>query len=1373
MSKPTYSTKEEHAKFHCREPRCKEKRNFASLGRLCNHFKERHCDTIIDHARYKDIEVARCTNQGCFILCAGSSGVKNHLTHCRVKTSASTITGADTDDAHVDGPSAPSPLWSFAEGRAKPVTKVHDAAIGPFRDRIRDLIEQATKLMDSGRSTEADEAVAAFLHFPMIVRNSRGQLHSGEALKLLLENIGDQERSGIAKATLNQIQACQHAHAQPANSRTTDTLDPRRRILIHRHRIAKLVVGQQCSKALAALQQWAAGDNAVMSDDAVSSTEALSELAALHPAGGEGDRLPEARGDTKPYEVEFKQLELCIQGLPSLSAAAMSPWTFELIKQVALGEDSSVCGAILDLFNKILSGRGGDPTRWTVSRLVALRKPNGKIRPIAVGDVWFRLLGKCVAKGKAADAGKMLAPLNLGVGIPGGAEIIVHAANLYARLLRARQAGAISLDDDEDPYCLLATDFTNAFNTAQRREMADAILQRFPDLLPLFNWSYGHAADLRLGTGFRACSSATGVRQGDPLGPLFFCLGIQRTLEEMKTAHADVHFMFYLDDGTLFGRRSHLIKAFFDLKARCAKIGLILNTEKSVGWDPSIDEEVVSHGGLNWRRDGIKILGGPIGGALSGPAGRAESFAGEFAASQLEKYAEVIPHLRHLAPTIAFALLTTCVNARPTYLARTTEPDAFKPAATTFDDAVDVGLTHVAEWEGELPEVAKRVRGLPRTEGGCSLRRMFSCSEPAYAASFIHAADVISWEHKWLWNLVIDHNMLEVEDKLIKRLVPTFLSFSHSGVNFRPTEDPTALPQTLVSANQNYDTYVEQIAAEGNSALPPAPPSGRYLPALSPETARAIADQDDGRLPRGLRQKDLTAPLDKAEQQDIAALLRDSAPGRSAMFLSGKCDPSGVFMRLDALADRRFTRIEDPPFVTNLRIRLLLPLQNRQVRRTCPCGKKGLFLKPGWDDYHALECGSAGSATLINRRHNSVRDLLVKLLPNLLQGKGQVKVSKEKEYESVARAGKPIWEIDIELSFISVGFGPSTFLLDVAVTHPGGANHLRGGSNHRVGAAAHAIERRKDSQWGKILGSKRAGVSFVPFVVETGGFLGKKAVAFLDLICGVKQKGDAKTARGRTHLIRAVLTAVANSNHSLSGFHRSQVREFGVHYTPTPSPLRISEEHTETEEEAAAFYATDSDEEAEGGKFTAHQTPFDPPTPTILPPHPAMTRPRLSYSRCHLHPSSRTSTKPSLLGRWAPWDTEPFQTQRRRTRTPTTPTPSAVAPRPPDAPFPAAATLSHGSNAPNGIATTPRRPRRQDDPTARVTCPAPTIGSSVAQEPNARRSPRRKACGDYTPQSPWDLGTSSANTWAWPHRPTASHSPGTGLFWPCLSPPRD
>ena len=870
------------------------------------------------------------------------------------------------------------------------------------------------------------------------------------------------------------------------------------------------------------------------------------------------------------------------------------------------------------------------------------------------------------------------------------AEIVVHAANLYARLLRARDEGSIALEVGEDPLCLLATDFSNAFNTMSRREMADAIRERFPDLLPFFNWSYGHAADLRLGTGFLVCSSSTGVRQGDPLGPLFFCLGIQRVLEEMAKDHPEVHFMFYLDDGTLFGTRSHLTRAFFDFKKRCSKIGLILNTDKSVGWDPSIERDKEQRDGINWVRSGIKILGGPIGGALSGSTGREETFASAYAADQLGDFAKVLPLLQHLPAPTAFNLASTCVNARPTYLARTIEPSKFAVAASTFDDSIDDALAFIVGWQGSLPGVAKRVRGLPRTHGGCSLRRMSSCSEPAFAASFIHAANVIHREHRWLWDLVLEHNLLGAEHTLLKKLVPNFLGFAASGVEFLPTQDPTALPTACITAAQRYDAYVELIVAKDVEA--PSGTTGRYVPALSDETMRAIADQEDGRLPRGLRQKDLQAPLDSLEQQAIATLLVDSKPGLAAMFLSGNCDPSGVWMRSDALADRRYTKIDPLSFTTNLRMRLLLPLHNAQAIRTCPCEKKNPYLVPGRDDYHAVECGMPGSASLINKRHNKVRDILANLLPSLLRGQGRVAIVKEKEYESVAKAGKPRWEIDVELSFVSVDYQAATFLLDVAVTHPGGAMHLSGGSNHKVGAAAQATERRKERQWNRILGHKRPGIAFVPFVVETGGYLGKKAVAFLDLICGVTKKGDAKIARGRTHIIRAILTSIAISNRDLCMFHRSKVREIGRHYPhspPPPPPAPLEEEPEDVNAINSQDYAPDSDKEL-SGKSKPHRHTTRPSIPTGSPKR--------------LESSARGQ----------------FRTRGRRT--PRESTPSAAAAHTLGAPYPLVPTPSPSLNAHPGTANSrDYHPRKTG---------AATNGSKGTPRPRNPQSRGRTACGN-------------------------------------------
>ena len=52
------------------------------------------------------------------------------------------------------------------------------------------------------------------------------------------------------------------------------------------------------------------------------------------------------------------------------------------------------------------------------ARLVALRKPLGGIRPIAVGEVFRRLVGKVLLRRNHTDIVKALAPMQVGVLVP-------------------------------------------------------------------------------------------------------------------------------------------------------------------------------------------------------------------------------------------------------------------------------------------------------------------------------------------------------------------------------------------------------------------------------------------------------------------------------------------------------------------------------------------------------------------------------------------------------------------------------------------------------------------------------------------------------------------------------------------------------------------------------------------------------------------------------------------------------------------------------------------------------------------------------------------------------------------------------------------
>ena len=100
-------------------------------------------------------------------------------------------------------------------------------------------------------------------------------------------------------------------------------------------------------------------------------------------------------------------------------------------------------------------------------RLIALQKTSGGIRPVAIGYNWHRLAAKCVNKHAIQLLDGSLAPVQLGVRIPGGCEAAVHATFIA---------------DMPDDYFVVKIDFANAFNCVRRDAVFSAVTNTLPGI---------------------------------------------------------------------------------------------------------------------------------------------------------------------------------------------------------------------------------------------------------------------------------------------------------------------------------------------------------------------------------------------------------------------------------------------------------------------------------------------------------------------------------------------------------------------------------------------------------------------------------------------------------------------------------------------------------------------------------------------------------------------------------------------------------------------------------------------------------------------------------------------------------------------------
>ncbi|KAL0214375.1 hypothetical protein P9112_006559 [Eukaryota sp. TZLM1-RC] len=318
-------------------------------------------------------------------------------------------------------------------------------------------------------------------------------------------------------------------------------------------------------------------------------SDTLEKLQKLHPQ----ENFKCSKPEVYPFWIEnpITAIEVfnAIQKLPKGKAAGPSGISLDLLK-IACSSAPEIADDLAHYYQQLIVLKINPPFELLAARLLALVKPgNGikpdGIRPIAVGESLSRLLASIVFDRVKDKASAFLNPHQFGIKTIDGASVAAIASDTFFNA--------------EENNFIFNLDFKNAFNSVKREAIFEVIKSDFPELSNLIYNSFG-------------LKSSSGLKQGDPLGPLLFCLAIHKTLNIIKQKYPSIKIVAYMDDISLIGSFNLLELVAQEIADSYENIGLYLNASKCLLIGSSVQDLVINDSIVpftNYSSDAFKFLG--------------------------------------------------------------------------------------------------------------------------------------------------------------------------------------------------------------------------------------------------------------------------------------------------------------------------------------------------------------------------------------------------------------------------------------------------------------------------------------------------------------------------------------------------------------------------------------------------------------------------------------------------------------------------------------------------------------------------------------------------------------------------------------------
>jgi len=304
---------------------------------------------------------------------------------------------------------------------------------------------------------------------------------------------------------------------------------------------------------------------------------------------------------------------------------------------------------------KLLCTRSVDAGKleaYLAARLIPLDKDPG-VRPIAVGEVFRRIIGRAVMKVIESDVMKATAPLQLCIGIPSACEVAVESLT--------------SLFRDPGTEAVLLVDASNAFNAINRALALHNIPRVCPAAGQIFINTYQNDINLYIDGG-TVIKSREGTCQGDPLAMAFYALATMPLIRSLAESCPGVPQQWYADDDAAAGSVQSVRRYWSDIGDAGPCYGYHPNPRKSILLvKPQHEAEArlaFADTDVAIRTDGVRYLGGCIG---------TEEFATRYIAERIQEWTQLVLRLASVAatqPHAAYTVMVQAVQSRWLYLQR-------------------------------------------------------------------------------------------------------------------------------------------------------------------------------------------------------------------------------------------------------------------------------------------------------------------------------------------------------------------------------------------------------------------------------------------------------------------------------------------------------------------------------------------------------------------------------------------------------------------------------------------------------------------------------------------------------------------------------